>query len=172
MSSGRPQEVQNERREASGDTRIARVVPTPIRETTDNARDLPWDHQTTENTRDLPWGRRSTENETTRPRKTREIYRRTTRPWKTREIYRRTTRPQKTRAIYRRTTGARTTREIKRWTTRTTETRERFTAGAPDKRSKQGGAPLHQLFFLIPLSVSSLGRFGAGGCPLGGHFTL
>ena len=48
MSPGTPQEVQNERREASGDTRIARVVPTPIRETTDNARDLPWDHQTTE----------------------------------------------------------------------------------------------------------------------------
>ena len=43
------------------------------------------------------------------------------------------------------------------------EKRERFTVGAPDKRSKQGSTRLHQLLFLIPLSVFSLGRFQAPG---------
>ena len=43
------------------------------------------------------------------------------------------------------------------------EKRERFTVGAPDKRSKQGSTRLHQLLFLTPLSVVSLGRFWAWG---------
>ena len=41
------------------------------------------------------------------------------------------------------------------------EKRERFTVGAPDKRSKQGSTRLHQLLFLTPLSVFSLGSFWA-----------
>ena len=49
------------------------------------------------------------------------------------------------------------------------------TAGPPAKRSKQGCAPLKQLFFLIPLSVFSLGKVsGLGRGPwwsfLGGRF--
>ena len=50
------------------------------------------------------------------------------------------------------------------------EKRERFTVGAPDKRSKQGSTRLHQLLFLTPLSVFSLGRFWAWGGGSWGSF--
>ena len=46
--------------------------------------------------------------------------------------------------------------------------RARFTIGPPDKRSNLGGTRWHQLLFLTPLSVFSLGRFWARwGCVLG-----
>ena len=43
--------------------------------------------------------------------------------------------------------------------------RARFTIGPPDKRSNLGGTRWHQLLFLTPLSVFSLGRFWARGEP-------
>ena len=93
-----------------------------------NARDLPRDHHTTI------------------PRET-YLYRDTTRPRKTREIYHETTRHHGHRDRCTFSAGAPEHGK-----------RARFTVEPPDKRGNLGGQPMHQLLFLTPLSVFSLGR--------------
>ena len=122
---------ENERAQRARENERAQRARDGLTRDPGNARDLPRDHHTTI------------------PRET-YLYRDTIRPRKTREIYRETTRHHGHRDRCTFSAGAPEHGK-----------RARFTVGPPDKRGNLGGQPMHQQLFLTPLSVFSLGRFGA-----------